>query len=568
MSSTTTTSSSLNSQRKSRDEYKKEKELEEARKAGNAPAELDEDGNEINPHIPQYMRQAPWYVDTNKPSLKHQRAFNKKEEVGKGWYQRGAAAQGFTATKYRKGACTNCGSMTHVAKDCCERPRKVGAKFTNDDIKPDEIIQKLEFDYDSKRDPYNGYDPSSYKEIMELYEKADRERKKKKMEEIIKSHKGEENINAEDLTKELEKQEQEQDVYDAENVAPIQKLDPKSRTTIRNLRIREDTAKYLYNLDLDSAFYEPKSRSMRENPLPNTNPNDTRFAGDNFTRTSGDTNKFRDMQLFAWEAQDKGQNVDISSAPSQAGLLHLEFLKKKEQLKEQSKKLLLSKYGGEEHLLNGSNDGSNNNNDISIPQTENYQEYSASGKLIKGEEIVVKSKYEEDVYLNNHKSVWGSYWENGSWGFQCCKQTIKLSYCTGEQGRKLKDNLIIQNLLKNNHNDNNSSSNSDNNEEKEEEPKSLLEQHLEKSNKSTAKEKEEKKKEKKEKKEKEKRLEKALKEQDEINSKSIEKDERKLKYNSLKNDNYQITDEDMEAYNLKRKRSDDPMANFKDSIDE
>ena len=30
--------------------------------------------------------------------------------------------------------------------------------------------------------------------------------------------------------------------------------------SVRNLRIREDTAKYLLNLDLSSAHYDPKSR--------------------------------------------------------------------------------------------------------------------------------------------------------------------------------------------------------------------------------------------------------------------------------------------------------------------
>lgn len=38
--------------------------------------------------------------------------------------------------------------------------------------------------------------------------------------------------------------------------------------SVRNLRIREDTAKYLLNLDPDSAYYDPKSRSMREDPNP------------------------------------------------------------------------------------------------------------------------------------------------------------------------------------------------------------------------------------------------------------------------------------------------------------
>lgn len=45
-------------------------------------------------------------------------------------------------------------------------------------------------------------------------------------------------------------------------------VDSKQRITVRNLRIREDTAKYLRNLDPNSAYYDPKTRSMRDNPDP------------------------------------------------------------------------------------------------------------------------------------------------------------------------------------------------------------------------------------------------------------------------------------------------------------
>ncbi|CDY08991.1 BnaC01g31000D [Brassica napus] len=88
---------------KSREEHRKQQELEEARKAGLAPAEMDEDGKEINPHIPQYMSSAPWYLNADKPSLKHQRKWKVDPNYTKSWYDRGAKT--FQADKYRKGAC-------------------------------------------------------------------------------------------------------------------------------------------------------------------------------------------------------------------------------------------------------------------------------------------------------------------------------------------------------------------------------------------------------------------------------------------------------------------------------
>ena len=48
---------------RSRGDYKKMRELEEARKSGSEPAAVDEFGKDINPHIPQYISEAPWYLD-------------------------------------------------------------------------------------------------------------------------------------------------------------------------------------------------------------------------------------------------------------------------------------------------------------------------------------------------------------------------------------------------------------------------------------------------------------------------------------------------------------------------
>jgi pre-mRNA-processing factor SLU7 len=40
-------------------DYKKQRELEEARRQGRLAPEKDAEGNDINPHIPEYIKKAP-----------------------------------------------------------------------------------------------------------------------------------------------------------------------------------------------------------------------------------------------------------------------------------------------------------------------------------------------------------------------------------------------------------------------------------------------------------------------------------------------------------------------------
>ena len=121
--------------------------------------------------MPNFIKDAPWYVSkeaSNPESLSHQR-INKQDKNTQGfdnWYRRGQIKQGQPAKTFRKGACTNCGAMTHKVKECTERPRKVGAKYSQSKIARDEYdpnSQGVKLSFESKRDRWNGYNPDDYK---------------------------------------------------------------------------------------------------------------------------------------------------------------------------------------------------------------------------------------------------------------------------------------------------------------------------------------------------------------------------------------------------------------------
>lgn len=574
---------------KSGEEFRRQKDLEEARKAGLAPAELDEDGNEINPHIPQYMTSAPWYLNSDRPTLKHQKNWKNKITDSKQWYDRGQKV--FQASKWRKGSCENCGSISHQTKDCLERPRQKGAKFTNKNIAADDKVEEIEFaDWDSKRDRWNGYDAKEYSKVIDKYERVEllrKELKKKEQMEAIylASGKGLEEAaaaaataaaaaaaaaNGDKLVDEDVQLEEDVKIGDEED-AGFSEVKRRVRTnaggstgSVRNLRIREDTAKYLLNLDLNSAHYDPKSRSMREDPNPEKPLSEKQFAGDNFVRKNGDYNSWQALNLHSIQAHNiQGQDVHMQAVPSLAETLYKSFKEKKEALVGKSKTEVLSKYGSaasaappDEALLLG--------------QTEAYVEYDRTGRVIKGQEVKARSRYEEDVRINNHTAVWGSWWHEGVWGYACCHQCVKNSYCTGAAGEAAKAAVAAQ-MVKNMADKaaaveraaaaaeaEADASEGKEGAGKEGAPKevyklkdpaftadvwgSTSKPDLELDDEA---------------------LRAAIKRQDQAEREAVAAaDERKRGYNSLRSNDVHVTEEDMEAFRLKRARGDDPMAAF------
>ncbi|KAL3759464.1 hypothetical protein ACHAWU_000763 [Discostella pseudostelligera] len=264
------------------------------------------------------------------------------------------------------------------------------------------------------------------------------------------------------------------------------------KVTARNLRIREDTAKYLRNLDPNSAYYDPKSRSMRDNPYAHNADDEGNdavlqqqmaaaesrgFAGDNFSRISGDAVKLAETQLFAWDAEKKlGVEgvVHLQADPSKAELMKRKVESRGLDLKVKKRKAVLDRYGGEEYLdasggmgkyssvEGGSAAAASGTVDASKETPEERatrfgvshaeQQYGRDGRLASSattggggakqkKRMPIPCKYEEDIHTNGHTAVWGSYFHKGAfkWGYADDHSLIRSSYGTGLNGRMAND---------------------------------------------------------------------------------------------------------------------------------
>ncbi|KAF2643344.1 hypothetical protein P280DRAFT_250296 [Massarina eburnea CBS 473.64] len=368
---------------------------------------------ERNEYIPSFISKKPFYaVDENGEEndyLEHQRL--QKQEQDSKWYDRGKKA-GPAATKFRKGACENCGAMTHKKKDCLSRPRKQLAKYTGKNIEADEIVQDVQLGWDAKRDRWNGYDASDFNEVIEEYNALETMRKDARQ--------------AANEDEKSDEEEDEGDKYDAET-----DMGRKQATSTRNLRLREDTAKYLLNLDLDSAKYDPKTRTMVDAGATADNAA-ALVAEEGFMKASGDAAEFERAQRYAWETQERGDKnkLHLQANPTSGEVMRKQELKEAEERKAAQRKTLLEKYGGQEKF----NDDTLKK--TAVTESERYVEYDERGRIKGAPKVKAKSKYAEDVLINNHTSVWGSWWSSFQWGYTCCHSMTKNSYCTGEAGKE------------------------------------------------------------------------------------------------------------------------------------
>ncbi|KAI5245983.1 hypothetical protein E4T42_06557 [Aureobasidium subglaciale] len=372
--------------------------------------------NERNEYIPSFISKKPFYIDDATASqedyLEHQRLQGQKDEslATQKWYTRGQRAGAATATKYRKGACENCGAMGHQKKDCLYRQRKIGAKFTGSDIKADENGQDINMGWEAKRDRWSGYDARAYQEVVDEYNdlQAIKDAKRK----------------ASALPEEDEDDETTAKIEDGDKYEEETDMGRKQPNSSRNLRLREDTAGYLKNLDLESAKYDPKTRTLIDD------------AEGEFERASGDAAEFARAQRYAWEtAESNGSNnVHLQANPTAGEHYRKKEAEESAAKKEAHRKALLDKYGGQEHLA------LNPLKHTAIIENEKFIEYDERGRIKGAPKQKEKSMYTEDVTFGNHTAVFGSWWKNFEWGYACCHSTMKNSYCVGEAGKTASSN--------------------------------------------------------------------------------------------------------------------------------
>ncbi|EGS22705.1 putative pre-mRNA splicing protein [Thermochaetoides thermophila DSM 1495] len=368
---------------------------------------------EDNIYIPSYISKQPFYVsglEDHDDSLQHQRARAAQEEQ-KTILDKGGKKVGPARTKWVKGACENCGAMGHKKKDCLERPRKIGAKYTGKDIQADRIVrEEVKQGYEAKRDIWAAYDPKQYQEVVEEYNLIEEARRK------LQAENG-------------DKKDGDESGYEKGFKYADESEMGRDKTIKQSMRIREDTAKYLLNLDPDSAKYNPKKRALVDGGAVGDRSAKL-FAEESFLRASGEAAEFEKAQRYAWEVQERtgDTTLHLQANPTAGALLRKKESEEREAKRRKRAEMLASQYGEQPILPEALR--------TAITESETFVEYDEAG-LIKGApKREAKSKYPEDVLINNHTSVWGSWWSDFKWGYACCHSFVKNSYCTGDVGKR------------------------------------------------------------------------------------------------------------------------------------
>ena len=252
------------------------------------------------------------------------------------------------------------------------------------------MVKNVGDSWEVKRDRWNGFTPEMYKEVMNDFNGFEEVRKLVKGSEVEGESRRDENpiLAAALPTKEYKEKFQ-------------------GLNTGRN---REEPAKYLTS----DAEYDPKSHILKGE--------DEHFKQLSNLQAVGEKATLEEQDNFAFEHVEK-QHMELNSValPTLTEKIFQNVKNKRVSLTSGRMGELMRKYKASEQ--NG------------LPEVEEDEHEIVQAHL--GGNRVARSRYEEDVIVNDHLSVWGSWYNvHLGWGYACCFSTDKMSYCSGVKGRK------------------------------------------------------------------------------------------------------------------------------------
>jgi pre-mRNA-processing factor SLU7 len=262
-------------------------ELQEQRRLGLAPLAQDSvTGTELGVNVPRTFSDAPWFYGTTGPTLAHQQLSEdekRKNDVLDD--QHGVKTEVLQPSrKFVPGSCTNCGSRTHSAKDCTERKRKVGAKTTREVSGVDRVVQEVRKEtFEEKRDLWAGVD--SHDALWKKQQQLEAEEASRQ--ELSEA--------------EAKKQRRERD-----------KTENHSHRAGLGTALREPGELPKYLQTAENAYYDPKSRSMRETVTSSV----TGYKGDNALNFSGDYATANEQRVYLYHKATKEMAGDAQPAPT------------------------------------------------------------------------------------------------------------------------------------------------------------------------------------------------------------------------------------------------------------
>lgn len=213
-----------------------------------------------NVHIPRYIKNQPWYYKEAAAKgddyLVHHRQQNKgtldiennaEPKVGLG------IKDEFETVRVRKSRtgpkCLNCGSPDHTRRDCLERPKKV-LKGVSGEI----VVRRKNqdaADWDAKRDRWFGYTGKEYEEVLQKWS-------------------GRTEMGGQEVPEEWDTDEEIELMklgLFKDAVGALKQDDAQNTRLKASVRLREDKAAYLNDLNSDEVKYDPKSRLYKSEEL-------------------------------------------------------------------------------------------------------------------------------------------------------------------------------------------------------------------------------------------------------------------------------------------------------------